>query len=81
MMQEKKMEPTVAVEDHGGVFNVAMGSTPFAPAMPEWRQGTRQGKGIFFMNSLYILDGDIDLTHTCQKESAEDNGLSSHRTR
>jgi hypothetical protein len=71
MMQEKKIEPIVAVEDHGGVFDVTMGNTPFAPAMAEWRQSTRQGKGIFLMNSLYILDGDIrvDLTHTCQNES------------
>lgn len=82
MMQEKRIEPRVVVEDHGGVFDVTMGSTPFAPAMAEWRQGIRQGKGIFLMNSLYILDGDIDLTHTCQNESvtaAEDNGPSSHR--
>jgi hypothetical protein len=63
MMQEKRIEPIVAVEDHGGVFVV---TTPFAPAMAEWRQGTRQGKGIFLMNSLYKVDGDIDLTHTCQ---------------
>lgn len=60
-MQEKRIEPIVAVEDHGGVFDVAKGSTPLAPIMAEWRQGTRQGKGIFLMNSLYILDGDIDL--------------------
>ena len=63
------IEPIVAVEDHGGVFDVAKGSTPSAPVMAEWRQGTRQGKGIFLMNSLYILDGDIGLTHTCQNES------------
>ena len=61
MKQEKRIEPTVAVEDHGGVIDVAMGSTPLAPVMAEWRQGTRQEKGIFLMNSLYILDGDIDL--------------------
>jgi hypothetical protein len=63
MMQEKRIEPIVAVEDHGGVFDVAMG----APVMAEWRQGIRQGKGIFLMNSLYILDGDIDRTHVSKR--------------
>ena len=59
----------VAVEDHGGVLNVATESTPSAPVMAEWRQGTQQGKEILLMNSLYILvDGDIGLTHTCQNE-------------
>lgn len=82
MVQERRIEPIVAVEDHGGVFDVATGRTPFAPVMAEWRQGIRHGRGILFMNSLYILDADMG-THTCQIESvraAEDNGLSSHRT-
>ena len=71
MIQEKRIELIVAVEDHGWVFDATTGSTPFAPNMAGWRQGTRQGKGIFLMNSLYILDGDIDLTHTCQNELSQ----------
>jgi hypothetical protein len=67
MMQEKRIEPAVVVEDHGGVSDVTMGGAPFAPAMAEWRQDKRQGRGIILlMYSLYTLDGDIDLTHTCQ---------------
>ena len=84
MKQENRIEPIVAVEDHGGVFDVAMGGTPFAPVMAEWRQSIQQGKGNFLMNSLYILFADIGLTHTCQNElvkAVEDNGQSSHRTR
>jgi hypothetical protein len=34
-MQEMRIEPMVAVEDHGGVFSVAMESTPFAPVRAE----------------------------------------------
>ena len=62
MMQEKRIEPIVAVEDHCGVSDVAMGDTPFAPVTAEWRQGIRQGKKKFLMNSLYILVADIGLT-------------------
>ena len=49
MMQKKRIEPIVAVEDHGGLF--AMGTTPFVPVMAEWQQGiVQQGTGIFLMN-------------------------------
>ena len=53
MMQKKRIEPRVAVEDHGGLF--AMGTTPFVPVrvMAVWQQGIVQhwqGTGIFFMN-------------------------------
>ena len=84
MKQEKRIEPIVVVDDHGGVFDVAMGGTPFAPVKAEWRQSIRQGKGIFLINSLYILFPDIGLTQTCQNESvkaAEDNLDNGHRTR
>lgn len=63
MMQEKRIEPAVVVEDHGGVLEVTMEGAPFAPAMAEWRQNKRQGKGIILlMYSLYTLDGDIEPT-------------------
>ena len=35
MMQEKKIEPTLAVKDHGEVFDGALGSSPFAPIMAD----------------------------------------------
>jgi hypothetical protein len=34
-MQENRIEPILAVNDHGGVFDVAMRGTPFAPVMTD----------------------------------------------
>lgn len=69
MMQEKRIEPAVVVKDHNGMSGVAM-EAPFALAMAEWREGIRQGKGItLLMNSLYTLDGDIDLNPRVKRVS------------
>ena len=34
-MQEKKIEPKLAVKDHGGVFDGVLGSSTFAPIMAD----------------------------------------------
>ena len=34
-MQEKKIEPILAVKDHGGVFDGVLGSSTFAPIMAD----------------------------------------------
>ena len=47
MVQKKRIEPKEAVEDHGGVFEVAMGSTPFVPVMAE------------YSDKVYSKDGNL----------------------
>lgn len=54
MMAERSInEPAEVVEDHGGLLDVAMVCTPFAPAMADWRQGKRQEMGIVVVHLLY----------------------------
>ena len=60
MMQEKRIEPTVAVEDHGGVSDVAMGSTPFAPVMDDIER-MMQERRIEFIIAVEDALGAVDV--------------------
>lgn len=53
MAERSINEPAEVVEDHGGLLDVAMVCTPFAPAMADWRQGKRQEMGIVVVHLLY----------------------------
>lgn len=63
MMQEKSIEPIVAVKDHGEVYEVAMGSTSFAfaPVMADIKR-TMQDKRIELIVAVKDQGGVFDVT-------------------
>jgi hypothetical protein len=53
MMQEKRIEPILAVKDHCGVFVDALGSIPIAPIMVEIERMMQEER----IESIAVVEG------------------------